>query len=442
MTAANSDTGPSFGARDAPKVSSSPPAFVESASANPLQPVKNDGPKRRVLFVDDEQSVLSVLQAFMQRLSAEWEAACVESGEQALELMARKRFDVVITDMRMPGMSGTELLNEIMKRYPNAVRIVLSGHADEQTVQECVGVAHQWLAKPFDLKMLRTILGRIAAFQCRLEDPGLKELIGRIRHLPSTPRLYFEIIEALQSSTSSTQTIAEIISRDPALTAKILHLVNSAFFGVARSISDPGEAIQLLGVSRIRSLALMHHVFSAFDGQSYIQLSIEEVWQHSLQTAAWARQFVLWQGGDRMLEEKAFTGGLLHDIGHLILAANLPAAYREIHTQARDRRISINEAEKHVLGATHADVGAYLLSIWGLPISLVEAVALHHEPALAQDRSFSALTAVHVASAWSYEKTASARDIPGSPLDLGYLKEAGVADQLDLWRKRLEAQGS
>ena len=192
----------------------------------------------------------------MQRLSDEWESACVESGEQALALIAQKPFDVVISDMRMPGMNGTELLNEVMKRSPRTVRIVLSGHADEQVVQESVGVAHQWVAKPFDLKMLRAILSRIAAFQGRLENPEIKELIGRIRQLPSTPRLYFQIIEALQSSTASTQTIAEIVARDPALTAKILHLVNSAFFGVARSISDAGEAVQLLGVSRIRSLAL------------------------------------------------------------------------------------------------------------------------------------------------------------------------------------------
>lgn len=425
------------GGQDSPKASAKKADFPVSESTSPLLPVEDPHPRKRILFVDDEQSVLLVLQAFMQRLSNEWEASCVESGSEALALMAEKPFDVVITDMRMPEMNGTELLNEVMRRYPKTVRIVLSGHADEQTVQESVGVAHQWVAKPFDLKTLRTILGRIANFHGRLEDPALKELIGKIRHLPSAPQLYFEIIEALQSSTSSTQTIAEIIARDPALTANILHLVNSAFFGIARSISDTEEAIQLLGVSRIRSLALIHHVFSSFDRHSFEQLSVEEVWQHSLQTAAWARQLVLWQGGGRMMEEKAFTGGLLHDIGQLILAANLPAAYREIRALARSRKIPVYEAEKQVLKATHADVGAYLLSIWGLPIPLVETVGLHHEPARASERTFSALTAVHVACAWSYEQTPSAREIPDSPLDLEYLRETGVADRLDLWRQRL-----
>jgi HD-like signal output (HDOD) protein len=439
MVAADSGSSHQFGACGGPSLSAASQGLGESTSASPILPPKSGRARKRALFVDDEHSVLSVLQAFMQRLSDEWESACVESGEQALALIAQKPFDVVISDMRMPGMNGTELLNEVMKRSPRTVRIVLSGHADEQVVQESVGVAHQWVAKPFDLKMLRAILSRIAAFQGRLENPEIKELIGRIRQLPSTPRLYFQIIEALQSSTASTQTIAEIVARDPALTAKILHLVNSAFFGVARSISDAGEAVQLLGVSRIRSLALIHHVFSAFEHRTFEQLSVDQVWQHSLQTAAWARQFVLWEGGGRVLEEKAFTGGLLHEIGQLILAANLPAAYREIRRLARDRKIPIYDAEKQILRATHADVGAYLLSIWGLPIPLVETVAYHHEPALAPERTFSALAAVHVASTWSYEKLASARDIPGSPLDLEYLNEIGVASRLDLWRQRLAA---
>ena len=430
--------GQDFGARDAPMPPSATTGLPDPTSTSPFQPATGVRPRKRILFVDDEKSVLLVLQAFMQRLSSEWEAVCVDGGRQALALMAQQPFDVVITDMRMPDMNGTELLNDVMRRYPKTVRIVLSGHADEQMVQESVGVAHQWVAKPFDLKALRNILGLIASFHRRLENPSVKELIGQIRHLPSVPQLYFEIIEALQSSTSSTQNIAEIIARDPALTAKILHLVNSAFFGSARSICDPGEAVQLLGVSRIRSLALMHHVFSSFDRHSYEQLSVEEVWRHSLQTAAWARQFVLWQGGGRAMEEKAFTGGLLHDIGQLILAANLPAAYREIRGLARSQKIPLYEAEKQVLKATHADVGAYLLSIWGLPIPLVETVALHHEPVRAPERTFSALTAVHLACTWSYEQTPSAKEIPGSPLDMDYLAEAGIADRLDLWRQRLD----
>jgi len=208
------------GGQAASELPSKAPDLQVSQSTSPLQPAAENHQRKRILFVDDEKPVLLVLRAFMQRLSNEWETECGEGGSQALALMEQQPFDVIITDMRMPDMNGTELLNEVMKRYPRTVRIVLSGHADEQTVQESVGVAHQWVAKPFDLQALRSILNLISRFHRRLENPAIKEVIGRIRHLPSVPQLYFEIIEALQSSTSSTQTIANIIARDPALTAK------------------------------------------------------------------------------------------------------------------------------------------------------------------------------------------------------------------------------
>jgi len=195
-------SGSGFG-RPPVSASKSPDSPI-SESPIRIPPPTADHPRKRILFVDDEKSVLAVLQAFMQRLSNDWEAVCVESGPQALALMEKQPFDVVITDMRMPEMNGTELLNEVMRRYPKTVRIVLSGHADEQTVQESVGVAHQWVAKPFDLKVLRSVLSLIASFHRRLEAPDIKEVIGKIRNLPSAPNLYFEIIEALQSSTAST----------------------------------------------------------------------------------------------------------------------------------------------------------------------------------------------------------------------------------------------
>ena len=318
----------------------------------------SDGAKKRILFIDDERPVLAVLQALMQRMTNDWETTVAEGGPQALALMEKQPFDVVISDMRMPGMNGAQLLNEVMRRYPKTIRIVLSGHADEQTVQETVGVAHQWLAKPFDHRVLKSILKRIAAAHDRLDDKDLKELIGRLTRLPSAPHIYFRILEVLQSPDSSMEGIAEVVAQDPALTAKLLKLVNSAFFGLAREIANATEAVQLLGVSRIRSLALTHHVFSTFDQHTYAELSVDEVWNHSLQTAVWARQFAHWQGGGRTLEDLAFTGGLLHDVGRLILAANLPSAYRQVRDESRTRACSHLLVEKDILRATHADVGS------------------------------------------------------------------------------------
>jgi len=393
--------------------------------------------KRRILFVDDEDGVLIVLKAFIQRVAEGWEGEFVKSGDAALQALTRRPFDVVVSDMRMPGISGTQLLNEVLRRYPWVIRIILSGHADEHTVQESVGIAHQWVAKPFDLQKFKALLDRIAASAGRMECQGLRELVGRMGHLPSFPQLYFDILRALQSSTCSAQTIADIVKRDPALSVKMLQLVNSAFFGMAREIANTTEAVQLLGVSRIRSLALTHHILSTFSQAALEGISLDEVWAHGLRTATWAQQLVSWQGGGRSDQDLAFTGGMLHDIGHLLFAVNLAEPSREILTLARERPCSLYEAEKTVLHNTHATVAAYLLGIWGLPIPLVETVALHHEPSASANRTFDALGAVHVASFWSYGQSRIGRTIPAVPLDMTYLREVGVHGKIEAWRAKL-----
>lgn len=395
--------------------------------------------KNRVLFVDDEQFVLLMLQGFMRRMRDGWDGEFAGGGHKALELMDKNPFDIIVSDMRMPEMSGAELLNQVMKRHPRTARIVLSGHAEEHLVLESIGVTHQWLVKPCELTILRSTLERISAFQRRLESPELKALIGQIKHLPSVPVIYHKILDALQDPNSSTQMIGEMVSQDPGLAAKLLQLTNSAFFGFARSVSSPVEAVQMLGVNRIRSLTLINHVCSAFEGETGLNSPMEELWQHSLHTAWLARQIVEIENGGANAAEQAFTSGLLHDIGHLMLLANLPEQCREVRELARSRKCPLYLAEKEVLKATHADVGAYLLSLWGLPLPLVEAVAFHHEPAQSSERDFSPLVAVHVANIWSRAQLASSPDIGATAIDLDYLKETGLHERLSIWQQQLLA---
>ena len=393
--------------------------------------------KSRVLFVDDEQFVLFMLQGFMRRMRDNWEAQFVESGVKALELLANNPFDIIVSDMRMPEMSGAQLLHEVMRRFPRTARVVLSGHAEEHLVLESIGVTHQWLVKPCELTVLKTTLQRISEFQRRLESPDLKALVGRIHHLPSVPTIYHRILDALQSPNSSIQTIADLVSQDPGLSAKVLQLTNSAFFGFARSVSNPVEAVHLLGVNRLRSLALMHHVCAAFEGDDSLKAVIENLWQHSLHAAWLARQIVEIDNGGANAAELAFTAALLHDIGELLLLANIPAEYRAIREQAVARKCPVYLVEREVLKATHADVGAYLLSLWGLPAPLVEAVAFHHEPSFSPERQFSPLTAVHVANIWSHAQLGLSPDVVITPVDTEYLKACGVLDRFEVWSQKL-----
>lgn len=144
----------------------------------------------RILFVDDEPLLLSGLQRLLRPLRKEWNAACAAGGEEALVMLAQERFDVIVTDMRMPGMDGAELLNEVMRLYPDMLRLVLSGQSDLESVVKSAGVTHQYLSKPCSIEVMRDAVNRAVALHQLLANSALKQLLSRLHSIPSVPPLY------------------------------------------------------------------------------------------------------------------------------------------------------------------------------------------------------------------------------------------------------------
>ena len=397
----------------------------------------NNSAKTRILFVDDEPLILEMLQLTVASMKGEWETRYAESGKQALALMERETFDLVISDMRMPGMSGAQLLNEVMKRYPGTSRMILSGYADKEEVIRCAGAIHQFLPKPCELTTVEAALRRIRGLRERLRSEEIQRVVTKKDSLPSVPAVYFQLVEALQDSECPVERVGDIMATDPGLTAKVLQLVNSAFFGFSRQVSSASEAVLLLGMGTIRSLALTAHLFTVFEAVQIEGWSVEQVWRHSVRVGRWARKIAELEGKDEAVAEQSFTAGVLHDIGKLILLDNLSVAYLDLITRARKERRLLSDIEQETLGATHAEVGAYLLDLWGLPAPLVEAAALHHEPGRASELGFSPLTAVHVANV--LEETLSGVDPSGAPhrLDSLYLDQLSLGSRVGVWRERL-----
>jgi HD-like signal output (HDOD) protein/CheY-like chemotaxis protein len=394
--------------------------------------------KKRLLFVDDESLVLQGLQRMLRPMRTEWEMVFVESGEKALELMDESPFDVVISDMRMPGMNGAELLAEVLKRYPKTVRLVLSGHADKDLVLKCIGSTHQYLSKPCEPEDLKAAISRAADLDQGMRDQSLRQLIARMDRLPSMPSLYVEIVEKLQDPEVGVEEIGEIVGKDLAMTAKILKLVNSAFFGLGRQISSPAEAVSYLGVDTIKSLVLSIHAFSQFSATHFEGFSIEALWVHSQQTAGLAKEIVRLEKGDQKMMDEAFVAGLLHDTGKLVLGSNFPAQYGPVLKAGRVGSLATLAAEENTFGANHAEIGAYLLGLWGLPVPVVEAIALHHQPGKYAHAGFSPLTAVHVATALVNYQSSHDESVLNSDLDRAYLDQLGLTERLDVWRNAAE----
>jgi putative nucleotidyltransferase with HDIG domain len=389
--------------------------------------------KLRILFVDDEPMILEVIRLTLESAAADWDMVFVEAGATALELMARQPFDIVVTDMRMPGMTGAQLLIEVMKRYPATVRIILSAYAEHDLLSKCVGATHQYLAKPLELAALKTALSRVARLKEWLPSRQIQQSIIRQDFLPSIPAVYLEILEALQTPDCEIQHIGELVATDPGLTAKLLQLSNSAFLGFAREISSAEEAVMLLGIGTVRSLALCAPVFTAFESLEIEGFSINEVWTHSLRVARVAQTIARLEGASEEMLEQTFTAGVLHDIGKALMAKNPALDYPGVLARARQTGQPLFEIEHEVFQVTHAQVGAYLLDLWGLPATLVEAVALHHTPAHTSEAAFNPLTAVYVGN---YLEQAG--EGPGlNQLDSNYLGQLGLEQRLEVWQEEL-----
>ncbi|MCK4546250.1 MAG: HDOD domain-containing protein [Candidatus Eisenbacteria sp.] len=387
--------------------------------------------KRRILFVDDEPNVLEGLRRMLRPMRREWDMLFTEGGEQALDILGSEPCDVVVSDMRMPGMDGARLLSRVAREYPRTVRIVLSGHSDKELIMESVRTAHQYLSKPCNADVLKATVARACALRDLLENESLKGIVSRMDTLPSLPSLYAELMEELQSPEASTRRVGEIVSRDVGMSAKILQMVNSAFFGLCEHVSSPAQAAGLLGIENVRGLVLSVQIFSEFDQKHFPGGLLDHLWNHSMAAGVAAKAIATGENLPQASADHAFMAGLLHDSGKLVLASRLPDRYGAILLLAKKSGMRVHRAELESFGTTHAEIGAYLMGLWGLPDTIVEAIAFHHRPADCPVREFGPLTAVHAANALLNEIEA---DEDGGALDEPYISEMGLTQRIPLWR--------
>jgi putative nucleotidyltransferase with HDIG domain len=389
----------------------------------------------RILFVDDEEMVLRMLRLAVASMQGQWEASFAASGPEALDSLARQPADIVVSDMRMPGMNGAQLLNEVFRLHPETFRVILTGFVEQERVMETVGTAHQFLSKPIQLDALKELFRRADSLRQRLENRQTRLLISQTGCLPTVPDIYFKILNALQEPDCPAERIADIAATDPGLTSKLLQLVNSAFFGFASPVSSPKEAVMILGTGTIRSLALTCRLFSAFKLDASSALTLDQVWNHSCRVARMAEHIARLEHSNHAIIEQAFTAGLLHDLGKLILAQAIGPDYAALVRQAQREKCVLGELEKKVLGTSHAEIGASLLQLWGLPSPLVEAVLYHEAPEDGAPDGFSALIAVHVANVLDHEAHNGSSDGAPRIVDSACLHRLNLKERFEKWRE-------
>jgi len=344
---------------------------------------------RKILFVNDDPGTALELKKMLKPMHHEWEIEFAVSGKEALNFMDKSHFDVVVSNMHMQKMDGVELLDTVMERYPGTVRIILSEDSDKEKSLQSVKSTHQFLKKPCDADTVKYTIERACKLQDLLRNETLIKTVTGIRKLPSPPRLYSLIMQEMRSPDASLKNVGDIISQDIAMTAKILQLVNSAYFGLPRRITDPQQATIFLGIDTLKALVLTFHVFSEFSEDAELcEFSLADMLKHSIMVGRLAKEIAKVELDDTKILEEIYIAGILHDIGKLILL-KLPEQYREVMKYIKSTGFSFVEAEYNVMKTSHAELGAYLLALWGIPDNIVETVAFHNNPSKLLENIFS-----------------------------------------------------
>ena len=383
-----------------------------------------------ILFVDDDPLILKGFKRSVDEYSDDWRADFAPSGQEALNRLAKFSFDAVVTDMHMPGMDGIQLLERVNHDNPTVMRFVLSGNTSDAQILKSTHLVHQMIPKPSDMEKIYGIVERACRLRDMLINPELLRIITGIKTLPSVPLLYNRLIKELQSEESSALTVGNIIAQDAAMTAKILQLVNSAFFGLSDNVSSAQRAVTILGLNTVKALVLGIQVFSEYQGRSNLPISVDAVWKHSMMVSSLANSIAKSINLGTQEREDARVAGVLHDVGKLLLF-KIPDVFLQLRF-SKNGLISV-ESEYQVLGTSHAEMGGYLLGMWGLPNAIVEAVSFHHRPRMQILNKPGIVTALHAANGLLNMCQAESDPVYASFMDMAYLQKAGLADRLDEW---------
>ncbi|MCP5005437.1 MAG: HDOD domain-containing protein [Planctomycetes bacterium] len=421
---------------------------------------------RRILFVDNDVNVIEKLKKQLYSMRVVWDMVFVGSGEEALKLLESAAYDVVVSDLHMQEMNGVELFDIVMKKYPGIVRIMHSGNSDREMAEDSVRCTHQFLLKPCEPEIIKYTIERTCKLQDLTKNENLNQTITRIKNLPSLPELYNRITQEMQSHEPSLAEVGSLISKDISLSAKILQIVNSAYYNLPRQIVDPKQATIYLGSETVKAIVLSNHIFTSFtDEAETFGFNITQMWNHSMTVGLVSGEIARAEHAEKGEIEEAIIAGVLHDIGKLIML-KIPETYKEILSFVEYTGSDLVDAEYAVMKISHAELGAYLLGLWGIPDSVVEMVAFHHEPSSLIEnilatmhnsklnaegnttptggilksksikkfiKGLTGLAAVHTANALITRNNGSNGSTTFSDIDMLYLKSVDLEDRMPIW---------
>ena len=326
-----------------------------------------------------------------------WIVTVAATGSQALLELERRPQDVVVADVDAGTADAASLLCAISERWPSTSRIALCGSLECSTrpYQLALPAAHQYIFRESAASEFHEAVERCLRLQDLLSQPGLRAVIGSVHRLPPRPRTFARLQVMMSHRNVTPKKICAVIEADAAITAKLLQLANCAMFHEREPIRNIEQALVRLGFLGLRNLVMCAEVLNGWRRATHGALDLDSMQAHVQRVA---RVTAALTAGSHCSDE-AVLAAFLHDIGYWLLVQERPAQLDQAAALAVSTDIPMQEAERCILGTSHAEIGAYLLGLWGMPNTLVEAIAHHHTPELVGVARFNTLSALAVALA-------------------------------------------
>lgn len=357
----------------------------------------------KLLFVGSEACLPEGFSDLVETSDLDASIDRVGTADAAFEAMQKGSFDLIVCESKLPDERGIELLASVATLQPKMVRILIDRSEGELDMQRALLFAHRVLPWPLDAELLFDTLSSVFELSDMLRSEHLHEVVGSVSGLPPAPKLYMALSKALADPKSDANQIANLVSQDPAISAKVMRMCNSAYFAGQREVSNVRAAITRLGLNTVRMIVLAAEVYTG---------NATGVDRDAVQKRAMLASAIAMKVLPGSSQDLAGTGALLAEVGLLVPGV------------VDDRKRTPADEGK----PGHSEAGAYLLGLWGLPLPIVEAVYSHRNPQRLAKQGFWVTGAVHVATALAAQE----------PVDEDYLRAVGQLDKLAAWQEMAE----
>ncbi len=387
--------------------------------------------KRCIYIVDDQVAVLETAVLILRGTDDLWDVAGFSDPLEALAAVKTKAPDLILSDQLMPGMQGSQLLEEVRTIAPATIRVIMSGYVSLSKLT-LITSAHQYIAKPFDIAKLRELVQRSFSAQERIINKGLQTMATSLRSIPSLPQVHQSLLAEMEDNRTAGSVIARMVAEDPGLSIKVLQLANSPLFGQGSLITNPTDAVMCLGTEMIAAIVLSQSLFRHYESLGHAELDLTRVWGHCWETAYLAQFLCRQKRLPRRAAEEGFLAGLLHEAGRFILVDNFPGQFAAACQGARQLRSPLAPRLLETFQTTPSQLTAYLMELWGMAAEVVTALSYQDNPQQEPSGVFSLTSALYAA-----DHIASRKSPPDSfaleEWNLPYLQKIGCQDDLALW---------